>query len=300
VNRIEQGDRLNTPECIWNAHAALGEGPLWSVREQALYWVDILNHRLHRYSPQQQEKRSWQFDQEISAVAERKDHPGLIITRRHGFAFFDPATQQLERLTAPEAHLPGNRFNDGKCDRRGRFWAGTMDFECMQPTGSLYRLTPDLICEKMDTGYVITNGPAWSSDQTTMYHNDSATGRVYAFDFDPERDTISNKRVFLQFSEEDGSPDGMTTDAEGGLWIAHWGIGKLTRHDATGKVLRTIALPCTQVTSCAFGGAKLETLYITTAAVGLSELQLEREPLAGGLFALDIGIAGVPANAFGG
>jgi D-xylonolactonase len=300
VNRIERSNGLNTLECIWDANASLGEGPLWSVREQALYWVDILNHRLHRYTPQQQEKRSWQFDQEISAVAERKDHTGLIITQRHGFAFFDPVTRQLERLTEPEAHLPANRFNDGKCDRQGRFWAGTMDFGCAQPTGSLYRLTPDLICEKMDTGYVVTNGPAWSSDQKTMYHNDSAKGRVYAFDFDPERGAISNKRDFLQFNEEEGSPDGMTIDAEGGLWIAHWGVGKLTRHDAAGKVLQTLALPCSQVTSCAFGGPKLETLYVTTAATGLSALQLEREPLAGGLFATDTGIAGVPADVFGG
>lgn len=290
---------MNTPECVWNAHAALGEGPLWSVREQALYWVDILNHRLHRYSPEEG-RRSWQFDQEISAVAERAGADGLLITQRHGFASFDPASEELVPLLQVEGDIPGNRFNDGKCDRHGRFWAGTMDFDGKRPTGSLYRFSPDRSCSRIDTGYIVTNGPAWSSDDRTMYHNDSVNGRVYAFDFDADTGNASNKRLFLQFSEEEGSPDGMSTDAVGGLWIAHWGAGRLTCHDAQGNVLRTINLPCSQVTSCAFGGPHLDTLYITTAAVGLSAQQLEREPLAGGLFALDIDVAGVPANLFRG
>jgi xylono-1,5-lactonase len=289
---------MNTPECVWNAHAKLGEGPLWSIREQALYWVDILSYRLHRYSSKE-EQRSWQFDQEISAIAERANAEGLIITRRHGFATFNPATEELVPLATLEDEIPGNRFNDGKCDRRGHFWAGTMDFDGERSTGSLYRLSPDLVCTRMDSDYVVTNGPAWSHDHRTLYHNDSVNGRVYAFDFDPESGEISNKRLFLQFSKEEGSPDGMTIDAEGGLWIAHWGAGKVTRHDySSGRLLRTIDLPCSQVTSCAFGGAELRTLYITTASTGLSEQQLEREPLAGGLFALDLDIAGVPANLF--
>jgi sugar lactone lactonase YvrE len=290
---------MSTPECIWDEHAALGEGPLWSVKEQALYWVDILNHRLHRYSPSQG-RRTWQFDQEISALAERADSEELIVTLRHGFASFDPATQQLRPLAQVEPHLPGNRFNDGKCDRLGRFWAGTMDFDGKRNSGSLYRLASDLSWTSMDSGYIVTNGPAWSADDKVLYHNDSVNGRVYAFDYDLASGAVSNKRLFLQFGKEDGSPDGMTTDAEGGLWIAHWGAHKVTRHDAQGRLLRTIALPCSQVSSCAFGGPDLTTLYITTAAVGLSAQQQEREPLAGGLFAVELDIAGVPANAFRG
>lgn len=291
---------MDMPTCVWNAHAALGEGPLWSVREQALYWADILNHRLHRYVPGEERQRSWQFDQEISAIAERADATDLVITQRHGFATFSPASEELVPLLQVEADIPGNRFNDGKCDRQGCFWAGTMDFDGKRPTGSLYRLSPSLECSRIDTGYIVTNGPAWSSDYRTMYHNDSVNGRVYAFDFDPDSGEARNKRLFLQFTSEEGSPDGMCTDAEGGLWIAHWGAGLVTRHNSAGKVLRTIQLPCSQVTSCAFGGAALTTLYITTAAVGLSQQQLEREPLAGGLFALNIDIAGVPANPFRG
>ncbi len=290
---------MNTPECVWNAHAQLGEGPLWSIREQALYWVDILGHRLHRYSVQEGQ-RTWQFDEEISAVTERAEIPELLITRRHSLASFNPKTEKVTPLLHVEPHIPTNRFNDGKCDHRGHFWAGTMDFACAQPTGSLYRLSPDLICKRMDTEYIVTNGPTWSADHRTLYHNDSVHGRVYAFDFASETGDISNKRVFLQFSAEDGSPDGMTTDSEGGLWIAHWGASKLTRHDTEGKVLQTIELPCSQVTSCAFGGPDLKTLYITTAAIGLSEQQLEREPLAGGLFAVNMDIAGMPANLFRG
>lgn len=288
---------MNTPECVWDARAQLGEGPLWSVEQQALYWVDILGHRLHRYSPSQ-EHRTWQFDHEISAIAERANAQGLIVTLRHGFATFNPATEELMPLIQVEAHMPGNRFNDGKCDRLGRFWAGTMDFDGKRSTGSLYRLSPDLACSRMDSGYAVTNGPAWSSDYKVMYHNDSVNGRVYAFDYDLESGEISDKRLFLQFGEEDGSPDGMATDSEGGLWIAHWGASKVTRHDAQGNLMHTIALPCSQVTSCAFGGPDLKTLYITTAAVGLAAEQLEREPLAGGLFAVDLDIAGTPACTF--
>ncbi len=288
---------MNTPQCVWDAHAALGEGPLWSIQEQALYWVDILNHRLHRYGPQQRQS-TWQFNEEISAVAERADRPGLIVTLRHGFAWFDPATEKLEHLMNVEEDLPANRFNDGKCDRAGRFWAGTMDFACQQPTGSLYRLSSDLGLKKIDSEYAVTNGPAWSLDQKIMYHNDSVNGRVYAFDFDLESGEATNKRLFLQFSADEGSPDGMTTDAEGGLWIAHWGVGKLTRRDAIGQLLQTVELPCSQITSCAFGGPDLSTLYITSAATGLSEQQMQREPLAGGLFAIDMAVPGLPADVF--
>jgi D-xylonolactonase len=292
---------MSSPECIWNAHAQLGEGPLWSVREQALYWVDILGHRLHRYSHKDGE-RTWQFGQEVSAVAERAAREDLIITQRHSIASFNPVTEELTTLLQLETEVPDNRLNDGKCDPIGRFWAGTMDFAGKAPTGSLYRIDPGLDCAKVDSGYAVSNGPAWSSDYRTMYHNASADGCVYAFDFNLGSGEATNRRLFLQFGEKDGSPDGMTTDAEGGLWIAHWGAGKFTRHDtdADGRVTHTIELPCSQVSSCTFGGRDLTTLYMTTACTGLSAQQLRDEPLAGGLFAVDLDIVGVPANLFRG
>lgn len=288
-------------ECIWEAGATLGEGPVWSVREQALYWVDILEHRLHRYAVNAEQQRStWQFDEEITSVAERADGKGLIVTLRHRFAYFDPATETLEPFLEVESDLPGNRFNDGKCDPLGRYWAGTMDFGCKEPTGTLYRLGPNRALAAIDSGYPITNGPAWSADYKTMYYNDTFHGRVYAFDFDLDSGTAANKRLFLQLGGPEGNPDGMTTDAEGGLWIAQWGAGKVTRRDATGKIVHTVALPCSQITSCAFGGPGLNTLYITTAAQGLGPDQLKQEPLAGGLFAVDLEFAGMEANTFKG
>lgn len=293
---------IGAPACIWPAGAALGEGPCWSVAEQALYWVDILNRTLYRHAPNAptQKQRSWHFEEEISAVAERADGNGLLVSMRHGFAFFDPLGGTLEHIARPEHHLPENRFNDGKCDLAGRFWAGSMHFSGNQPTGSLYRLGCDLHCERIDSNYTITNGPAWSLDQTSLYHNDSARRHVYVFDFDPQTGNLANKRLFLEFEQDDGVPDGMTTDAEGGLWIAHWGAGKLTRHASDGAVMDTIRLPCSQVTSCVFGGPALRTLFITTAAVGLDAAQRVREPLAGGVFAVEMAVAGLPPNVFRG
>jgi sugar lactone lactonase YvrE len=289
----------NRVQCVWEAGATLGEGPMWSVREQALYWVDILSHRLHRYAPDSaQQNRTWQFDEEITSVAERAEGDGLIVTMRHRLAYFDPAVEKLETLLEVEKDLPGNRFNDGKCDALGRLWAGTMDFGCTEPTGSLYRFGPNNALAKIDSGYPITNGPAWSVDYKTMYYNDTFHGRVYAFDFDLERGEATNRRLFLQLGGKAGNPDGMTTDSEGGLWIALWGAGKLSRRDAAGEVLQEVDLPCSQITSCTFGGPDLKTLYITTAAQGLTQEQLQGEPLAGGLFAVDLDLAGMKAYAF--
>ena len=296
---------LGAPHCIWPAGAELGEGPCWSVAQQSLYWVDILNRTLHRHAmnapnaPTRQQ-RSWTFDEEISAVAERANGQGLLVSMRHGFAFFDPVTGHLEHVARPEHHLPENRFNDGKCDQAGRFWAGSMHFGCSEPTGSLYRLDCDLRCARIDSNYTIANGPAWSLDQKSFYHNDSARRHVYVFDFDPSTGELANKRLFLEFAGEEGVPDGMTTDAEGGLWIAHWGAGKLTRHAADGSVTDIIRLPCSQVTSCVFGGADLRTMFITTAAVGLDPEQRAREPLAGGLFAVEMAVSGQAPNLFRG
>lgn len=293
-------DMLQTKaDCVWEAGAILGEGPVWSAREHALYWVDILGHRLHRYAPAAaQQQTTWQFDEEITSVAECGNEKGLLVTLRHRLAYFDPSTEKLEPFLEVESELPGNRFNDAKCDPLGRLWAGTMDFGCKEPTGSLYRVGPDRMPAKMDSGYPITNGPTWSADYRTMYYNDTFHGRVYAFDFDLERGELSNKRLFLQLGGAEGNPDGMTTDAKGAIWLAQWGASKVTRRDARGHVLHAVTLPCSQITSCAFGGPDLRTLYITTAAQGLTAEDLKREPLAGGLFAVDLDTQGVHANAF--
>jgi xylono-1,5-lactonase len=290
--------------CIWPLSARLGEGPLWSEREQALYWTDILGCQLHRYTPESGERRSWVFHEYICAVAERKradDAGSLIVTLKSGFAYFDTVHSALTRLHDPEPDLPGNRFNDGKVDAGGRFWAGTMDFDCEKPTGSLYRFDADGTCTHIEGGYAVSNGPAWSLDGRTMYHNDTAAGRVYAYDFDVRTGGLANRRLFLQIDESDGYPDGMTTDAQGGLWIAHFGGGKAVRFLADGTAERCIELPVSNVTSCTFGERGLRTLFITTATHKLDEAARQQQPLAGGLFSIEIpGIHGLPANRFAG
>jgi D-xylonolactonase len=291
------------PRCIQAAGASLGEGLMWSVREQALYWVDILEKRLFRLDPATGEQDQWRFDEEISALAERENAPGLIVTLRRGFAFFDPAKSEAgpQWLHRPEPALLTNRFNDGKCDARGRFWGGTMDFDCVAPSGALYRFDPDGQCTQHDSGFAVTNGPTWSLDGRTMYFNDTAQGGIHAYDFDPEQGTLAHRRLWLRFGRRDGLPDGMTTDAAGRLWIAHWaGSCVSCHHPLSGEELGRIALPVSQVTNCTFGGPDLRTLYITSARTGLDEARLAAEPLAGGLFAVEVDSPGLPAFRFGG
>jgi len=292
---------LENPTCVWRAGARLGEGTLWSTRSQALYWVDILSNRLYRYRPADARRDHWDLGENISAVAERERETGLLVSLRRDFAFFDPDSGLVSRIARPEPEREGNRFNDGKCDAAGRFWAGTMDFDCRESTGALYCLDAGGQHTRHVDGLHITNGPTWSIDGRTMFVNETGHRRIFAFDFDPDAGRLSRRRLWLEFSEADGAPDGMTTDAEGHLWIAHFGGACVTAHAAEdGRELARIALPTDNVTNVAFGDADLRTLYITTASIELDENQRRRQPLAGGLFAVRMDVAGQPAARYAG
>ncbi|MBI5851278.1 MAG: SMP-30/gluconolactonase/LRE family protein [Planctomycetes bacterium] len=290
---------MSETRCVWKAEAKLGEGPVWHAGERALYFVDIERPAILRFAIEDGRTDEYLMPEKIGCIAFR-ERGGLVAGCKSGFAFVDLERRETTPIADPEADLPGNRFNDGKCDARGRFWAGTMDAACRQPTGVLYRLDPDRTVHRMDDGYVITNGPAWSPDGRTLYHNDTMQRTVFAFDCDPSTGSIDNKRVFVRIPDADGYPDGMSVDSDGGLWLAHWGGSRVTRFTPKGRVDRVVRLPASQVTSCTFGGSELRTLYITTARIGLDAATLLDEPLAGGLFAVDVDIPGLPAHRFGG
>lgn len=287
-------------ELILDAKATLGEGPVWDARRQVLLWVDIEAGRLHEFDPATGHNRTIELGQRVGAVVPRA-RGGVMLAMQRGFASLDPATEAITFWADPEAHLPNNRFNDGKCDPRGRFWAGTISLDRRPGAASLYCLEPDGTVRTMLRGVTNSNGIAWSLEQDTLYYIDTPTRQVTAFDYEPRTGTIDHPRAVITIPPDSGKPDGMTIDAEGMLWIALWDGGCVGRWDPrTGRLLERLAVPARRVTSCAFGGPDLGDLYITTARVGLSERELSEQPGAGGLFRARPGVRGVVAFAFQG
>jgi sugar lactone lactonase YvrE len=272
----------------------LGEGPLWSARDNALYWVDIKAPRVNRLSLADGRTQTWTMPETIGWLIERQDQPGFIAGFKRGFArmTLDPLT--IDLFGDPESHLPDTRMNDAKADAEGRIWAGSMDErDGAQPIGALRRLDTDFTWLEVDTGYRIANGPTFSPDQKTLYHADSADRIVYAYTVDDDGG-LADKHEFVRFNNDMGFPDGMTTDAEGGIWIAAWDGGRVNRFTPDGQLDRVIALPASQITSCAFAGPNLDRLFVTSAAMGRDD-----EPLAGALFEIDAGVRGLPPGQFG-
>lgn len=275
----------------------LGEGPLWSAQANAIYWVDILAPALYRYSLGDGAVKRWPMPERIGWVVERRGKPGFIAGLPSGFVELDLEPFAIRSIVDPEPHHPGNRMNDAKADKHGRIWAGTMDAAIRATTGSLYCMQPDFSVRRMDEGYKITNGPAFSPGQDCMYHTDTGLGIVYRFDLSPSGE-ISNRRVFLKFTRQMGSPDGMTVDADGYVWIAHWGGSRVCRYTPDAALDRTIELPASQITSCVFAGPNLDRMFVTSAA---QDLERSEEPLAGSLFEVDPGgVRGLPPGMFAG
>jgi xylono-1,5-lactonase len=277
-----------------DTHDILGEGPLWSARDNAVYWVDILAPALHRLSLDTHVVHSWPMPEKIGWVIERQTAPGFIAGFQSGFAALTLEPFAIVPIANPEPHLPDNRMNDAKADAQGCIWAGTMDVGARLKTGSFYRLDINRQVTRVDQDYTIANGPTFSLDQRHIYHTDSARGLVYRFRIEDDG-TLSDKKIFITFEAAWGKPDGMTTDAEGCLWIAHWGTGRVSRFDGDGKMMRSLHLPASQITSCVFAGDALDRMFVTSAADGLPH-----EAHAGALFEVDPGVCGLAPGKFGG
>lgn len=272
----------------------LGEGLLWSERDNAVYWTDILAPALNRLSLADGAVEHWAMPEMIGWVIERAERPGLIAGFASGFAELTLDPLAIIPIADPEPDLPGNRLNDAKADSRGRIWAGSMPIGADRPSGSLYRFDPDHGIHRMDSGYIVANGPALSPDERWLYHTDTGQGCIYRFALGADGE-LHDRQPFVRFADDWGKPDGMTVDAEGGLWVAHWGGARVSRFTPEGRLDRSIPLPATQITNVCFAGPDLDRMFVTSAAVDRSY-----EPLAGSLFEVDAGARGLPSGKYGG
>jgi sugar lactone lactonase YvrE len=291
--------RVLTATVVTEYTSSLAEGPVWDVARNAICWIDILNGIIQEFSPGQNTYRKIKLDQMIGSLALCEDG-NFIAALQNGFTLVDRQTGALKPVVDPEDHLLNNRFNEGKCDPAGRFWAGTMSLSETSGAGSLYVLDATGTWKKKIAGVTISNGMAWSGDQKTFYFIDSPTFEIAAYDYDGLTGAITNRRVIIRTDPKEGFPDGMTIDVDGMLWVAHFNGWQVSRWDPkTGEKLQSIKMPVAKVTCCTFGGDELQDLYITTAKVGLTTDQLRAQPLAGSLFVIkDCGFQGMPAFLF--
>lgn len=287
-------------ELLVDSRCLLGEGPVWDEREGTLWWVDIDGKRLHRYHMAEGRHEQTALPAKVGSFALR-EAGGLITAGEHGWALCDKDGGNWTPLADPEKDYPRHRFNDGKCDAKGRFYAGTYSLD-NKPEASLYVMHPDLTWHKLlDGGIVCSNGLAWSDEGKTLYYIDSPTKRIDRFTVDPVSGRISERRTVIEIDEPGVVPDGMTIDEEGMLWVAEWGGWKVSRWNPhTGQRLMIIEVPAQHVTSCAFGGAQMDELFITTASIGLSEEDRLKQPHAGGVFHVHAGIKGRRSYRFAG
>ncbi len=283
--------------CVWPARAVLGEGPLWAPDEQAVYAVDIRGARILRWDMIGETGRDWALEDAACWLVQRADGDGFVAGLRSRrvvhLRLNGPQVEIVAELARLDPDAPGNRLNDAKADSLGRLWIGSMDDAESAATGSLFRLDPNGDVTRVDEGYTVANGPALSPDGRVLYHTDSAARRIYAFDVAADGG-LTGKRVHIRFSEADGYPDGMTCDAEGGLWVAHWDGERVSRFRPDGTLDRVVRVAASRVTSCVFAGPALDQLVITTAAH-----ERTHEPLAGGVFVCSPGVTGLPPGRFG-
>jgi len=272
----------------------LGEGPVWIASRERLFWVDIIGQRLWALALADDRIESWAMPERIGWVVERSGTPDLLAGLKSGIVALSLDPVSIRPLHAPEPDRPDNRLNDAQVDAAGRLWFGSKDDHDQEASGAFYRLDPGGRPVRVDDGYRVTNGPAFSPDGTVLYHTDSGPRLVYRFAVAADG-TLGPREIFLRFEAGWGSPDGMTTDAEGCLWIAHWGGGRVTRFDPAGRAMRSVALPATNITSCAFAGDDMDRLFVTSSSIDAGG-----SPFAGALFEVDAGVVGGPTYRFGG
>jgi len=285
---------------VYSAAANLiGESPVWSQAEQALYWVDVEGKAAFRQGWNDTTPRRWPLPEATGCCGLRQG--GLVLAMRTGFATLDAATGAVAPVHDPEADKPDNRFNDGKVDRRGRFFAGTKNIANQpDPTGAIYRLDPDHRVARVDEGISCVNGIAWSPDDRTMYACDTWRRLLFAYDYDAVEGRPLNRRLFATLRPEDGFPDGLTVDGEGFVWNAHYDGWRITRYAPDGRIERVVRMPVRHVTSLVFGGPGLDTLLVTSASLRLAPEDRAGQPLAGDVFALQPGVKGLAEPVFAG
>ncbi len=291
----EQSDIPEVPtsqaSLVYDAKASLGEGALWHRSSGQLYWVDIEGKQLHRYSPATQQNETFPMPSRIGTVVLDSDG-NAIVALQNGIHRYNFASDSLALLVNPLDTLPNVRFNDGKCDPQGRLWVGSMHLEQTPKAASLYKVEGKQATVMLED-ITISNGIVWTSDRTKMYYIDTPTLTIMEYAFDAYAGTLSSARVAVKVPEAVGYPDGMSIDTEDKLWVAHWGGNAVIRWDPiTGEMLHKVEVPAPHVTSCAFGGEDLTTLYITTAREGLTNEQLSTFPQSGGLFKTEVNVAG--------
>ncbi|GJQ52463.1 MAG: regucalcin-like protein [Anaerolineaceae bacterium] len=281
-------------ELLYDAKAELGESPVWDSRAQTLYWLDILGKRIYADADKIAE-----LDEFIGCLAVRQ-RGGLILAKRLSFWTFDLNSSSATFLAAPVDEPTSNRFNDGKCDPRGRFLAGTMNLNEKDPTGSLYSFDGKSIT-KLLSDVTISNGLTWSADGKVFYYIDTPTRQVKAFDYDLESGAIANPRIAATIPASLGWPDGMTSDTQGNLWIAMWGGAQITRWNPnTGQLLEQIPIPALQPSSCVFGGKHMNELFISSARKDMDDATLNQYPFSGGVFRVETNVEGLPLFEFAG
>lgn len=283
-------------EHILEVRNQLGEGPLWDSKKETLLWVDIEGHCFHQFCPTTAKFETNDTGISICTLGLVEDSTKLLMATTRGLAFWNWLDQSLVPiLSNPEPERRESRLNDGSADRQGNFWVGTLGPDS---NSSLYRLGRGHRLCRMDSGFGVSNGIAWSPDNRTMYFTDSRSRIIFAYDFDASTSSIANRRILIEVPEGEGVPDGLTVDSEGFLWSARWGGARIVRYDPAGLLVREFMLPVTYPTSCAFGGRNLDELYVTSAQCPLSVSDCLKEPLAGDLFRIDARVRGLAESRF--